>query len=120
MKNADGTSVTIPKPKKALKMDHDSIVSRGKTIYDKQCALCHGIEGKGRACPTLIGISKKLTQEEIINIVLYGVKGKMMPIFKDLLTDQEIADVVYYISNSWGNSEKSLIDAETVKALRGK
>ena len=112
------TLMQVAAPKKVLKMDHDSIIERGKVVYDKQCALCHGLDGKGGACPTLLGVHNKLSQEERILNVLNGVKGKMMPAFRDLLSDQEIADVVYYVSNSWGNEDRQIIDAETVKAAR--
>ncbi|MBF13241.1 MAG: cytochrome c oxidase subunit II [Legionellales bacterium] len=108
----------VPPEPAVIKMDHDSIIARGKQVFEKHCALCHGLNGAGGACPTLVDITQKWSEDELISIVLYSIKGKAMPAFEDVLSDQEIADVVYYVSNSWNNSEGQLISAETVADAR--
>lgn len=109
---------TVKPEKEEIKMDHDSIIGRGKAIFEKHCALCHGLNGEGGLCPTLVNITQKWSEDELIAIVLYSIKGKAMPAFEDVLSDQEIADTVYYISNSWNNSENNMITAETVANAR--
>ena len=112
-------SISLPVlEEEVIKMDHDSVIGRGKKVFEKHCALCHGLQGEGGICPTLVDITKKWSQDELISIVLYSIKGKAMPAFEDILSDQEIADVVYYVSNSWNNSERQLIDADDIKSLR--
>jgi glucose dehydrogenase len=60
----------------------------GEMIYRSQCGVCHGVDRSGSppAFPSLIGISKKLTETEIIAIIHQG-KGRM-PTFPNLTASQ--------------------------------
>jgi cytochrome c6 len=69
----------------------------GKANYDKQCARCHGSNGK-------MGISgakdlsvTKLTPAEMIPIITHGSSGGIMPAYKDVLSESQIAEVADYI-----------------------
>ena len=63
-----------------------------------------------------------------IKILLLGVKGKAMQSYADQLTDAEIAAVITYERNSWGNADKEkygehaggTVTPEMVKAMRTK
>ncbi len=103
-------------------------MKRGKTVYETYCLSCHMEKGEG-----LEGIYPPLAEsdylmedkERSIKQIINGVSGKMivngvaydaeMP--AQGLNDQETADVLNYIRNSWGNEGK-IVKPEEVKALR--
>jgi mono/diheme cytochrome c family protein len=103
-------------------------INRGKDIYTDFCMQCHLATGKGDLVnfPPLDGsdwLIKK--RKESIHAVKYGqtglviVKGKkfnnIMPALG--LENQEVADVMNYIMNSWSNKQKSMVTVEEVKAV---
>ena len=115
----------------------DIVFLKGKKVYDEtaKCTLCHQPNGMGSASPEsppLAGSEWVLAKEpgRVIRIVLHGLQGPVtvngrqfntsgMPPWKDTLTDEEIADVLTYIRQEWGNNASS-VTAEQVKAIRGK
>jgi alcohol dehydrogenase (quinone), cytochrome c subunit len=112
----------------ALRSGH---VSRpGAIIYTGTCANCHGSDGKGFGpyTPALAGNPVVLDNDpsSLLNLVLNGsnplvVKGDpdpyRMPQFRQQYTDQEIADVVTFIRNGWGNQAPT-VTADAVAKLR--
>ena len=70
--------------------------ANGKTIFDSNCAGCHGADGKsGSAGPNLVeGALTALTTAQMAQSVVDG-KG-IMPAFTQL-SNQEVADVVAYV-----------------------
>ena len=110
---------------------------RGSEIFQKEshCATCHLTTGQGSGVvyPPLVG-SPWITgsEERLIKLALHGMWGKMqvrgkiydpargvppMTAFRDLLNDKEIADVLTFVRNTWGN-KASPIDAKTVSRVR--
>ena len=53
-----------------------------------------------------------------IDRVMNGKQGTAMVAFKDQLNDQQIADVVTYERNAWGNNTGTLVTPEQIKAAR--
>jgi cytochrome c len=102
----------------------------GEIVYKKYCISCHQPDGGGvpHMNPPLINTSYILgDKEQLINIVLNGLKNTKiedktytnpMPSLK-ILKDQEIADVLTYVRNSFGNKASAVTAAE-VKAARSK
>lgn len=106
-------------------------MERGKKVYNLYCLSCHGADGKGMPTlnpplikvPGVTGNKTKLVQvilkgmntDEEINGEVYS--NAMAPL--DYLTDQQIADVLTYIRNSFGNKASSVTPNE-VKAIRAK
>ena len=102
---------------------------RGKKVYETYCLPCHMEDGGGvpRMNPPLAKTSYVLGDKKaLINIVLKGmdqpieIDGEtytnvMAP--HDYLKDQEIADVLTYVRNSFGN-KASLVTVAEVKATR--
>lgn len=70
-------------------------VERGATIYAQQCARCHGDEGQGNLGPSLVGIAD-LFQEASGQELFVSNGGAGMPRFADILSEDEIRDVVAY------------------------
>ncbi len=102
----------------------------GAATYAGTCAACHGNDGKGFApyLPRLAGNPTVLDKvpASLINLVLNGaqplvVKGApdayRMPQFRGQLNDQQIADVVSFIRNGWGNGAGA-VTAKQVADLR--
>ena len=92
------------------------LISLGKTVYDKNCASCHGTQGEGKPphWPPLANNQSIEMQLAVnpIRMVLNGgyppgTKGNPMPYgmppFAGLLSDNEVAAVVSYIRTAWGN-----------------
>jgi mono/diheme cytochrome c family protein len=100
----------------------------GATIYTGTCANCHGFDGKGFGpyTPALANNPVVLDDDpsSLINLVLNGsnplvVKGTpdayRMPQFRQQYSDQDIADVVTFIRNGWGNQAPAVTAAEVAK-----
>jgi mono/diheme cytochrome c family protein len=102
----------------------------GEAIYVDTCSACHTRSGDGieHIFPRLAGsaVVKQDDPTTLIRIILIGVQGAgtdvaptspAMPSFGYRLDDNQVAAVVTYIRNSWGNAA-SVVDADAVKALR--
>jgi alcohol dehydrogenase (quinone), cytochrome c subunit len=102
----------------------------GAAIYAGACSACHGTDGKGQPpfMPPLAGNPVVLDADpsSLINLVLNGaqpivVKGVpdayRMPQFRIQLNDEEIAQVLSFVREAWGNDARA-ITPEKVKDLR--
>ena len=75
----------------------------GKVIYERNCASCHGRNGKGLGdlSPTPDFTNKTLmatrSDEELYEKITNGGKGTGMPAWRSRLNDQERRDVIAYI-----------------------
>jgi mono/diheme cytochrome c family protein len=107
-------------------------VGRGQVVYTKFCLACHQADGSGvpNLNPPLIKTSWVLGSKNVlIQQVLKGSQGKVeidgdtfhntMPPLGQALTDQQIADVLTYVRNSFGN-KASLVTPAEVKTIRAK
>lgn len=92
----------------------------GEKVYAANCAACHQGNGKGLppAFPALDG-SKVATgpRDAHVRLVLSGKPNTAMASFKQL-SDAELAAVVTYERNNWGNKAGDLVQPAEVKALR--
>jgi mono/diheme cytochrome c family protein len=80
----------------------------GQEIYMANCADCHRSNGEGlpNVFPSLAKNAFVAGDPNpFIKLVLEGRKAKIghMPAWKDALTDQQIAGVITYVRQSWGN-----------------
>lgn len=96
-------------------------MARGEIIYNNTCSVCHQPNGLGLppTFPALKG-SKIATGpvEGHLNRVLNGKPGTAMRAFRDILSDQEIADVITYERNAFGNQANTVVSVGEVKAAR--
>ena len=103
----------------AKKWGEADIVARGEKVYAANCVACHQANGRGTppAFPPLAG-SKIVAggKEAHLDIVLNGKPGTAMQSFKQL-SDTDIAAVVSYERNSWGN-KSGIVQPAEVKARR--
>ena len=105
----------------------EASIERGGLVYTDFCMQCHLANGKGVPgnFPPLAG-SNWLTDKrnESIHSVKYGQKGEievngvtyngvMVPMG---LSDKEVADVMNYVMNNWGNKQDKMVtEAEVAK-----
>ena len=98
----------------------DDLVKRGEQVYNASCAACHQPAGTGipGVFPALVN-SKIATgpAADHINIVLHGKAGTAMQAFGQQLNDADLAAVITYERNSWGNTA-SVVQPADVKAAR--
>jgi mono/diheme cytochrome c family protein len=111
------------------------LYQKGKEVYERDgsCATCHQADGKGldaSGFPPLAGTRWVLGNEErLIKIAMNGIYGPIEVLGKeypgvvpmtpnrDLLNDQELAAVLTYVRNSFGN-KASVISLEKVQEVR--
>jgi cytochrome c oxidase subunit 2 len=101
--------------------DAKELVARGEKVYASTCVACHGPAGQGSPAmkaPALAG-NKFVTGAEPgpIDTVLNGRPNTAMQAFKQQFSDTDIAAVITYARNSWGNKASDVQPAE-VKARR--
>ena len=106
----------------------EDLIANGKGVYEKNCAVCHQITGAGLppAFPALTG-------SKVVNSPIFGADGKytkdshldrvlngkgVMPSWKAVLNDTEIASVITYERNALGNSMGDMLQPSQVKAAR--
>lgn len=123
----------LPAAKEAPPSIDPATLARGKAVYMRPgiCNTCHQPNGMGLpgAFPPLAGSSwVDGDTERMVKIVLKGlmgpleVKGQsfnsvMAPLEMVLTDDSEIADVLTYVNNSWGNTGPE-VTSEEVAAIR--
>ena len=113
----------------ALQADDLSVVQAGETLYQAQCASCHGANLEGQpdwrtrdgngflpAPPhDATGHTWHHADDLLFEIVKYGPGVVInddsykttMPIYKDILSDAEIIAVLSFIKNTWPEEERS-------------
>jgi mono/diheme cytochrome c family protein len=101
-------------------------MARGKVVYEELCVTCHLADGKGipSVFPPLAGADYLLkNQKESIRSIKFGQQGEITvngTTYNNVmapqgLSDAEIADVMNYILNSWGNKGKMVTVEEVGK-----
>lgn len=104
-------------------------IQRGSELYEEFCMQCHLPDGKGTdgVIPPLAGSDwLKNKRKESIHAVKYGQNGPIVVNGKKYngtmapmgLTDKEVADVMNYIMNSWGNKSSQMVTEEEVKQIK--
>jgi mono/diheme cytochrome c family protein len=106
----DKASAQLPSAESSL------LLSLGKSIYDRECASCHGTTGLGMPphYPPLAN-NQSIEMVSAVNAIRMVLNGGYppgtagnpmpygMPPFAHRLSDDEVAAVVTYIRTSWGN-----------------
>lgn len=100
---------------------HDELVTVGKQVYEANCMSCHQAEGQGipGMFPAIAGSSVATGSiDSHIDTVMNGVSGTMMSNFRDVLSDADIAAVITYQRNAFGNSTGDSLQPFHIKSLR--
>jgi cytochrome c oxidase subunit 2 len=104
-----------------MQWSKSDLLARGEKVYNANCAACHQANGEG-----VPGVFPAIKASAIATgpidahreIVLNGKTGTAMAAFGSQLNDIDIASVITYQRNSWGNDTGDLIQPSDVKAAR--
>lgn len=99
----------------------DELMSLGQKTYETHCAACHQISGEGLpgVIPALKGSVMATTDIPAhIQIVVNGKAGTAMQAFAKQLTNSELAAVITYERNAWGNNTGELVQAADIAAVK--
>ncbi len=88
----------------------DELVERGKGVYERSCLACHGAKGEG-------GVGKAIAASAIatgeisghLDVSIDGVPGTAMQAFGGQLNDVDMAAVITYQRNAFGNNMGDLV-----------
>ena len=98
----------------------EELMAKGEEVYVRVCAACHQVNGQGLppAFPSLVGQGLAVgPMEGHLDIVLNGKAGTAMQSFKGQLNAAEIAAVVTYERNAWGNNMNDSIQPREVNNM---
>lgn len=101
----------------------DELVARGEKTYGTYCAGCHQPDGAGLppAFPALKGSAvAKGPIEGHADVVLHGRPGTAMQAFAAQLNEVDIAAVVTFERNAWGNNMGDKLTPQQVATLKNK
>jgi cytochrome c oxidase subunit 2 len=99
----------------------EELMTKGEEVYKVQCVACHQTAGQG-----LPGVFPALKDSPVakgdiakhIDMVLNGKNGTAMQAFGKMLNDYEIAAVVTYERNAWGNNTGDAVQPMDIQAAR--
>ena len=111
------------------------VMELGRKVYARQCAMCHGDEGKGQApmMPPLAG-NRSIVMASPVNSIRMVLNGGYppgtsknprphgMPPFAHLFNDEDVAAVLTYVRVAWGNTGTPVTPKQANdlrKALKG-
>ncbi|WP_310608451.1 cytochrome c [Buttiauxella brennerae] len=91
----------------------------GKTLYSMYCSTCHGDDGKGKdfTVPTLVNNALVTAKDpsSLISVISQGAETPQthgnisfkMPAYKNVMSKEEMNNVVNYVRGSWGNNAEN-------------
>ena len=99
----------------------DELMARGKEVYDTSCAACHQANGQGLppVFPALAGSAIATGPVEgHLHIVIHGKEGTAMQAFGKQFNDADLAAVITYERNAFGNSTGDMVQPSDIAAAR--
>ncbi len=99
----------------------DELMVQGQKVYSTSCASCHGVTGQGipGAFPGMAG--SPIVTGDIkahIEIVMYGKAGTAMQAYAGQLNDSDLAAIITYERNAFGNNTGDIVQPSTIKSAR--
>jgi len=100
---------------------HQDLMTAGSQVYQNNCMSCHQAEGQG-----IPGMFPAIAGSDVVNgdidthvaTVMQGIEGTMMAKFSHVLSDADIAAVITYQRNAFGNSTGDTLQPLHIKSLR--
>jgi cytochrome c oxidase subunit 2 len=122
-KNSEASAIANDNDIVAQKtLTRSELMTLGKERYEAVCVACHQTDGSGipPLYPALqhssVAVGHPISRH--IDIILHGISGSAMQPYIDQLTDEEIASIVTYERNAWGNNTDELVQPAEVARLR--
>jgi cytochrome c oxidase subunit 2 len=88
----------------------DELMARGKEVYDRNCLACHGAAGEGGVGTAIAG--SPIATGDLgghLDIGIKGVAGTAMQAFGDQINDVDMAAVITYQRNAFGNNMGDMV-----------
>ena len=88
----------------------DELMTRGKDVYRKNCLACHGAAGEGGVGTAIAGSA--IVQGALgghLEVGVNGVAGSAMQAFGGILNDVDLAAVITYQRNAFGNNMGDMV-----------
>jgi mono/diheme cytochrome c family protein len=111
-------------------IEQDMYYTNGRDLYIKSCQNCHGAHGEGFAAlapPLTDTVYLKAKKQDLVCIIKNGMSGTIsingkayegkMPDFQEI-ADIDLAQIVVYITNSWGNNQGMYTTAQVALDLK--
>ena len=113
------TTASAKKEEKSVEWNMKEAMKRGETAYKTYCAACHQANGEGLgAFPALKNSAIAIGDITAhMKIVIKGKTGTAMAAF-NYLSDEDLAAVITYERNAWGNDTGDLLTPEKIKESR--
>jgi cytochrome c oxidase subunit 2 len=97
------------------------LLTKGESVYAGNCAACHGPTGAG-----IPGVFPAIANSPIatgdaaehMNLVMNGRSGTAMAAYKTQLSDVDLAAVITFERNSFGNSTGDMVQPLAIKNAR--
>ena len=97
----------------------DDLMDQGKAVYDSACLACHGAQGQGGIGNAIAGSA--VVMGDLPNhmaVVAKGVSGTAMQAFGGQLNDVEMAAVLTYQRNAFGNNMGDVVQPGDVNGMK--
>ena len=96
----------------------DDLMDQGKAVYDSACLACHGAQGQGGIGNAIAGSAVVLGDlSNHMAVVAKGVSGTAMQAFGGQLNDVEMAAVLTYQRNAFGNNTGDVVQPGDVTGI---
>ena len=97
----------------------DDLMEQGKAVYDSACLACHGAQGQGGICNAIAGSAVVVGDlSNHMAVVAKGVSGTAMQAFGGQLNDVEMAAVLTYQRNAFGNNTGDVVQPGDVTGMK--
>ena len=88
----------------------DELMTRGKAVYERNCLACHGANGEGGVGTAIAGSAVAMGDVSgHLEIGINGVPGSAMQAFGGQINDVEMAAVITYQRNAFGNNMGDMV-----------
>ncbi len=99
----------------AVDLSLDDLMSRGESVYNSQCLACHGAQGEGGVGKAIAGSAIALGDVGAhLDVGIKGVAGTAMQAYGSQLSDVDMAAVITYQRNAFGNNTGDVIQPSDV------
>lgn len=99
----------------AVDLSLDELMNKGEAVYNAQCLACHGAQGEGGVGNAIAGSAIALGDIGThLDVGIKGVAGTAMQAFGGQLNDVDMAAVITYQRNAFGNNTGDVIQPSDV------
>ena len=99
----------------AVDLSLDELMTRGESVYNSQCLACHGAQGEGGVGKAIAGSTIALGDVGAhLDVGIKGVAGTAMQAYGSQLSDVDMAAVITYQRNAFGNNTGDVIQPSDV------